>query len=150
MSKPFNPGAPIKDLFKQINDGQDLAIAAEIPYSKMQLINKAYDLIFKTGVHNDVCKEWNRKPAADKTYANFQLHFTTAHRELHQLQIAAHQAGYYANSAANEEQEELQHRTAEALANFAEATTSDREAVSNLTETNLALTDHVAKLSKQL
>eukprot|EP00957_Ditylum_brightwellii_P016905 1274925-Ditylum_brightwellii.AAC.1 len=128
MTKPFNPAAPIEDLFEQINDGQDLAIAAEIPYSKLQLINKAYDLIFKTGVHNDACKEWNRKPTADKTYANFQLHFTKAHRELHHLQVAARQAGYSANFAANDEQEELQHRTSEALANLAEATTSDREA----------------------
>eukprot|EP00957_Ditylum_brightwellii_P013480 1017195-Ditylum_brightwellii.AAC.1 len=86
MTKPFNPAAPIEDLFEQINDGQDLAISAEIPYSKVQLINKAYDLIFKTGVHNDACKDWNQKPAADKTYANFQLHFTKAHRELHHLQ----------------------------------------------------------------
>eukprot|EP00957_Ditylum_brightwellii_P127686 9737255-Ditylum_brightwellii.AAC.1 len=62
--------------------------------------------------------------------------------ELHHLQVAARQAGYLANFAANEEQEELQHCTAEALANLAEATTSDREAMSNLTETNSALTDH--------
>eukprot|EP00957_Ditylum_brightwellii_P144205 10987883-Ditylum_brightwellii.AAC.1 len=33
MSKAFNPAAPIKYLFKQINNGQDLVIAAEIPYS---------------------------------------------------------------------------------------------------------------------
>eukprot|EP00957_Ditylum_brightwellii_P080898 6153944-Ditylum_brightwellii.AAC.1 len=128
MSQPFNTAAPIKDLFEQLNNGQDLAIAAEILYSKMQLVNKAYDLIFKMGAHNDTCKEWNRRPAANKTYANLQLHFTAAHQELHHLQVAACQAGYLTNFAANEEQDELQHCTVEVLANLVEATTNDREA----------------------
>eukprot|EP00957_Ditylum_brightwellii_P106495 8125055-Ditylum_brightwellii.AAC.1 len=52
MAQPFNPAAPIEDLFEQINDGQDLAVAAGLPYSDIQLATKAYDLIYKTGVHN--------------------------------------------------------------------------------------------------
>eukprot|EP00957_Ditylum_brightwellii_P144434 11002056-Ditylum_brightwellii.AAC.1 len=52
MAKPFNPAAPIEDLFTQISDGQDLAVAAEIPFLEMQLVTNVYDLIFKTGIHN--------------------------------------------------------------------------------------------------
>eukprot|EP00957_Ditylum_brightwellii_P027488 2077963-Ditylum_brightwellii.AAC.1 len=59
MAQPFNPAAPIEDLFEQLSDGQDLAIAAGVPYSENQLVTKAYDLIFKTGVHSDACQEWN-------------------------------------------------------------------------------------------
>eukprot|EP00957_Ditylum_brightwellii_P093312 7105909-Ditylum_brightwellii.AAC.1 len=48
MSALFNPAAPIKDLFVQISDGQDLTVAAGMPYSDIQLVTKAYDLIYKT------------------------------------------------------------------------------------------------------
>eukprot|EP00957_Ditylum_brightwellii_P121915 9296940-Ditylum_brightwellii.AAC.1 len=60
MAQPFNPAAPIEDLFEQISDGQDLAIAAGAPYSESQMVNKTFDLIFCTRVHNDACREWNR------------------------------------------------------------------------------------------
>eukprot|EP00957_Ditylum_brightwellii_P143931 10967293-Ditylum_brightwellii.AAC.1 len=65
MAQQFNPAVLLEDLFEQINDGQDLAIAAGIPYSDIQLTTKAYNLIFKTGVHNDACHEWNCRPAPD-------------------------------------------------------------------------------------
>eukprot|EP00957_Ditylum_brightwellii_P004651 354024-Ditylum_brightwellii.AAC.1 len=117
----------------------------------MQLVTKAYDLIFKTGIHNNACKEWIRKVAADKTYPNLQLHFIRAHRELHQLQTAACQAGYSVNIAEVEEQDdEVRHRTVEALANLAEATTTDRTAVANLLESNTELAFQVVNMAKQL
>eukprot|EP00957_Ditylum_brightwellii_P055556 4210746-Ditylum_brightwellii.AAC.1 len=106
MGALFNPAAPIKDLFAQISDGQDLAVAAGMPYSDIQLVTKMYDLIYKTGVHNDACKEWNHRAMARKTYEQLQEHFTTAHRELHQLQTVARQSGYMANNAEYIEQED--------------------------------------------
>eukprot|EP00957_Ditylum_brightwellii_P114933 8765019-Ditylum_brightwellii.AAC.1 len=36
ISQPFNPAAPIEDLFQQISNRQDLTIAAGVPYSKNQ------------------------------------------------------------------------------------------------------------------
>eukprot|EP00957_Ditylum_brightwellii_P194391 14804409-Ditylum_brightwellii.AAC.1 len=39
MAQLFNPAAPIEDLFEQISDGHDLAIAAGVPYSKSQLMS---------------------------------------------------------------------------------------------------------------
>eukprot|EP00957_Ditylum_brightwellii_P061546 4670485-Ditylum_brightwellii.AAC.1 len=59
MAQPFNPAAPIEDLFEQIDDGQDLAVAAGLPYSDIKLATKVYDLICKAEVHNDACKKWN-------------------------------------------------------------------------------------------
>eukprot|EP00957_Ditylum_brightwellii_P023517 1774651-Ditylum_brightwellii.AAC.1 len=127
MAQPFNPAQLIEDLFEQLSDRQDLAIAVGVPYSENQLVIKAYDLIFKTGVHNNAYKEWNQRQTADKTYAHLLKHFTQAHCELHQLQTAAQNAGYTANLVETEEQDDkLRHRTAEALANIAEATTSNR------------------------
>eukprot|EP00957_Ditylum_brightwellii_P005044 383569-Ditylum_brightwellii.AAC.1 len=137
ITQPFNPASPIKDLFEQISDGQDPAIAAGVPYSESQLVTKMFDLIFKTGVHNNACQEWNRLPAADKTFANLLDHFTQAHCELHQLQTAARNARYTTNLVETEEQDEdLCHHIAEALANLAEATTSNRTVVANLSTVN--------------
>eukprot|EP00957_Ditylum_brightwellii_P059656 4528074-Ditylum_brightwellii.AAC.1 len=70
MSQPFNPATPLEDLFEQINNGQDLAVTAGLPYLDIQMAAKAYDLIYKTGVHNNACKEWNCQPTAQRTYAN--------------------------------------------------------------------------------
>eukprot|EP00957_Ditylum_brightwellii_P196812 14994627-Ditylum_brightwellii.AAC.1 len=98
MAQPFNPAAPIEDLFEQINNGQDLVVAAGLPFLDTQLATKAYDLIYKTGFHNNVCKKWNCCLAVDRAYTNLQDHFTQVHRELHQLQSAAQKSGYTINN----------------------------------------------------
>eukprot|EP00957_Ditylum_brightwellii_P179473 13671883-Ditylum_brightwellii.AAC.1 len=151
MSTPFNPAAPIKDLFVQISEGQDLAVAAGMPYLDIQLVTKTYDLIYKTGIHNNACKEWNRRAMARKTYARLQEHFTTAHRELRQLQAAARQLGYTANNAKYVEQEDdMQHRTVKALTNLADTTTGDHAAMANLFESNTELANQVIDMADQL
>eukprot|EP00957_Ditylum_brightwellii_P052527 3983478-Ditylum_brightwellii.AAC.1 len=151
MAKPFNLVALIEDLFTQISNGQDLAVAAEIPYSEMQLVTKAYGLIFKTGIHDDACKEWIWNGVVDKIYPNLQLHFTRAYIELHQLQTAACQAGYSVNITEVEEQDdEVRHRMAEALANLDKDTTTDIAAVANLLESNTESATQVMNMAKQI
>eukprot|EP00957_Ditylum_brightwellii_P154008 11721986-Ditylum_brightwellii.AAC.1 len=86
-----------------------------------------------------------------KTYANLLDHFTQAYRELHQLQTAARNAGYSATLVETEDHnEDLHHHTAEALANLAEAMTSDRTAVANLSTVNTDLSQQVINLTKQV
>eukprot|EP00957_Ditylum_brightwellii_P125621 9575025-Ditylum_brightwellii.AAC.1 len=57
-----------------------------------------------------------------------------------------------ANNAeyANNEDNKVRHRMAEALANLAEATTSDKTAVANLSESNTKLANEVINLAKQV
>eukprot|EP00957_Ditylum_brightwellii_P179492 13673805-Ditylum_brightwellii.AAC.1 len=118
MSALLNPAAPIKDLFAQISNRQDLPVAAGMPYLDIQLL---------------------------------QEHFTTAHRELHQLQTAARQSGNTTNNAMYIKQEDgMQHRTVEALANLTDATTSDCAAVVNLSESNTKLANQVIDMANQL
>eukprot|EP00957_Ditylum_brightwellii_P051327 3892084-Ditylum_brightwellii.AAC.1 len=99
MSQPFNPALPIEDFYEQIDNEQMLMEAANTLFAKNQLITKAFNLIFVTGVHNEDCKEWRHRPAANKTWINFRMHFTDVHEELMELQEAAQQAGYTANMA---------------------------------------------------
>eukprot|EP00957_Ditylum_brightwellii_P126134 9615773-Ditylum_brightwellii.AAC.1 len=79
LRQPFNPSLPIEDFFEQFDEVQDLCTARGSPYSNAQLINVACDAIFRTAVHNDGCKEWIRQPRAQKTLANFRMHFTDQH-----------------------------------------------------------------------
>eukprot|EP00957_Ditylum_brightwellii_P032706 2479276-Ditylum_brightwellii.AAC.2 len=113
MANPFNPAAPIKDLFEQINDDQDR-------------------------IHNYACRKWNRKPANQKTFTNLQMHFTQTQQELYQLQSAARQAGYTANNVLPKEQEEeeIQNRTVAGPKKLEDTTTHDCTAVTNLSISN--------------
>eukprot|EP00957_Ditylum_brightwellii_P151033 11500622-Ditylum_brightwellii.AAC.1 len=77
--QPFNPSLPIEDFFERFDEVKDLCTAGGSPYSDAQLIDVAYDAIFKSAVHNDGCKEWIRLPPAQKTWANFCMHFTDQH-----------------------------------------------------------------------
>ncbi len=62
----------------------DLASATGAPYTARQLINFAYVIINKTGKFQTGIRQWNHLPAAQQTWDNFTVHFTTAHRELHE------------------------------------------------------------------
>eukprot|EP00957_Ditylum_brightwellii_P094590 7204742-Ditylum_brightwellii.AAC.1 len=85
IREKFDPTLPIEVLFTGMDEVQDLATVGENTYSDAQLTNITYNLIFSTGVHNDVCKEWIRLTPAGRTWAGFKPHFTAAHRMLHKM-----------------------------------------------------------------
>eukprot|EP00957_Ditylum_brightwellii_P143626 10942763-Ditylum_brightwellii.AAC.1 len=98
IRQAFNLSLPMENFLEQFDVTQDLCTAGHNPYLDVQLINIGFDLIFRMAVHNDACKEWLRRPPADKTWANFCTHFTEAHRYLHELQANAPDTGYTANN----------------------------------------------------
>ena len=69
-------------VFNKVDDLMDLASAAGSPYTAQQLINFAYIIINRMGKFTTGIREWNRLPAAPKTWNTFTTHFATAHREL--------------------------------------------------------------------
>eukprot|EP00957_Ditylum_brightwellii_P165149 12574432-Ditylum_brightwellii.AAC.1 len=71
MNQVFNPALPIEEFFEQIDEGQMLMDATNVPFTKNQLVTKAFNFIFVTGVHNNACKEWRHKAPNDKTWINF-------------------------------------------------------------------------------
>ena len=162
MKTPYNPHEPIENLYEQIEKAVEVASAALAPYDPTQVVNTAYTLVFNAGVFQDSCREWRKFPQVQKTWPNFKIHFSEAHRDYVQLQ---NQAGggqnpfHYntANSvelmAATEEHNPepiFSHETAEALANLASATASDRATVASLTTTNEKLTAQLGQLTNQL
>eukprot|EP00957_Ditylum_brightwellii_P062082 4711679-Ditylum_brightwellii.AAC.1 len=90
---------PTKEFFEQIDEPQMLLDRVNGSFTDNQFINKAFSLIFVTGVHNKACKEWRHRPVAEKAWANFRQHFTNTHEELLELQKVAQQTRYTANMA---------------------------------------------------
>ena len=153
LKEKWDANTPIEMLFDQIEDAQDFAAAAGQPYSNNQLLTTVYNLVYATGLFFDDCKAWNRLPANQKTMDNFKTTFQQAQRELRDQQRTAQQAGFQANGiwcqpTTNNDQP-LQ-ETAEALANLATATTSDRQALQNLTNTVKELSNQIKAKDKQI
>jgi hypothetical protein len=108
------------------------------------IINLAYTLVFNTGLYPDACRAWQSRVVATKTWAQFKIGFSTAHREFRLTNQAAHQSGFHsANMMIKQSRDVSMHDTAEAIAQLATATASDRSTVAPLTTTN-------AKLATQL
>ena len=137
----WDPNTPFEMLIDQIENCQDLADAGNQPFTTEQILNTAYMLVFNTGLFFDDCKTWNKKPIAEKTWANFKTHFLKAQQELRLQQQTSKQAGFQANAVFS--QKAKYDEATEALANLATATSSDRKAMETLTNT-------VANLTQQL
>jgi hypothetical protein len=101
--------------------------------------------IFATGHFMSACRRWNKKPLADKTWAQFKAHFSAAHRQHKQMQgESSATAGYHSSKAAvRQTEDQMAEATIGALSNLATATAADRGVVATLTEAN-------ARLVKQL
>ena len=148
LHQPYDATSPIENLFEQIETAQDIATTAGAQYNNTQILNAAYNLVFNTNAFPDSCREWRRLPQAQKTWLNFKLIFTEAHKDYMMLQSQGNHRFHAAN--ATQEPQDDYANTAEALANLASATASDRAAMANLTSTNEKLTEHIENLSKQL
>jgi hypothetical protein len=108
------------------------------------IVNVAYTLVFNTGLYPDACCAWQSRAIATKSWAQFKIDFATAHREFRLTNQTAQQSGFHsANMMIEQGRDESMNETAEAIAQLATATASDRGMVATLTTTN-------AKLATQL
>jgi hypothetical protein len=148
MKAPYDPSQPIELLFDQFDDAIELSAAANVAYTGPQIVAYAYNPILQTGLFTDACRDWRRRPAAQKTWPTFKVDFSLAHQEMRESQATTQGAGFHsANSALTAN---FQQQTFKALANLATATKSDRSAFSNLTGTNSELTSQLATTNAKL
>ena len=110
----------------------EIAEAANTPYTPEQILDNAYNLVFKTGLHFDALKLWRHRPAIEQTWTNFKAHIVEAQQELIDEQGTASCTGFGNQHGANAA---LQEATLEFLANFAAAAVADCTALSNMTIT---------------
>jgi hypothetical protein len=119
-------------------------VAGGQPYGAATIINVAYTLVFNTGLYPDTCHAWQSRALAAKTWAQFEIDFSTAHREFRLTNQTAQQSGFHsANMMIEQRRDGSMQETAEAIAQLATATAADRGTVVMLTTTN-------AKLATQL
>jgi hypothetical protein len=146
MKKPCDVNQPIEVFFKQIEDATEFAAAGQAPYSPEQVLNIAYQLVFRTGIFVDDCKTWKKQPALYKNWPQFKIDFAVAYQEYNEaLDIGPRAAGFNAESVSD-----YHEHTIDALSNLATATVADRTAVANLTETTAILTRDLAKSNASL
>jgi hypothetical protein len=153
IKKSWDANTPFEILLDQIEDCQEFADDGQQPFTDRQILNTAYTLVFNTGVYFDDCKTWNAKAAGDKTWDNFKTHFLEAQETLRLQQATSQQAGFHNANAARQHQgisHEMYEETAEALANLATATSSDRKALETLTNTVANLTQQVQEKDKRI
>ena len=111
----------------------------------------AYNIVYRTGIFSDECKTWRKKDTPDQTWTTFKADFTLAHQDLRESQDTVNNAGYH--NQANFTQENEISGNAEALAAIAElanAATSDRNTISTLTNTNAQLCKEIAATNSKL
>ena len=167
LKKPYDPNLPFETLVDQIENAVDFAAAGKAPYSTIQIVNAAYNLIFSTGAFTEYCREWRATPEASKSWDSFKVFFRKAHQDFIQTQdlSTAANAGFQANLASeracvpstsnapdatfdNEIIEEA--HALEAIANLATASATDKATIATLTNTNATLVKEIASLRKEI
>jgi hypothetical protein len=144
LNTPYDPNQPIETLFQQIQDERAFAVAGGQPNGTAMIINVAYTLVFNTGLYPDERHAWQSRAVATKTWAQFKIDFSTAHREFRLTNQTAQQSGFHsANMMIEQSREGFMQETAEAIAQLSTTTASDRGTVATLNKTN-------AKLATQL
>jgi hypothetical protein len=152
MRPSWDPQQPVGSLFKQIQDCADYSEAGGVLIGHPQQINVGYAKIFATGHFTSACHQWNEKPLAEKTWAQFKSHFASAHCQHKQMQgESAATAGYHStNAAVGQIDDQIAEATIGELANLATATVSDRGVVETLIEANACLVKQLEVNSNDL
>lgn len=88
------PPTPIENLFKQLHDGMLISAAAGEPQVDAQVARLGYNIILKTGLFAEACREWRLKPDIQQTFAEFKLHFRRMNVD-RQETLTAGSAGYH-------------------------------------------------------
>ena len=113
-------------------------MALQNPYTDIQIVTIAKNLIESTSFYTMDFREWNRTDKAQKTWVNFKLHLSRAFRENRDQSRQAQRAGYgksnTQNSANTAMFAEMTQDRSYALANLATANQSDRDTVANMSK----------------
>ena len=72
----------VEVLFDQVEDAVKFADNLAQPYTDLQVLCVAFNLIFETGQFTRSCKKWEEKITGDKNWVNFKLHYTKAHKRM--------------------------------------------------------------------
>ena len=67
MREPFDASKPIKELFEQIEEAVEYTGADNASYNHVQVVLRAYLVVYKTSMYNDAFRERRKRPIAEQT-----------------------------------------------------------------------------------
>jgi len=135
----------METLFEKIESAVEYAAAGNTPYTPQQVLVTALQLVFQTGIYADGCKEWKRKPVADKTWIAFKVFFANANQEYRESHATTTGKAFQAKT-----QGHFQQDTIDAIANLETATVFDRATVATLSHTVDTLTTELQTSNQEL
>ena len=92
----WQPNDPIVLLTWPIEQLQKLATQAGILYTDSQILEKGLTKIRATRDFEYALTQWENKPQAEKTWANFKIHFHEVQLQLKQIRgPTMQQSGFY-------------------------------------------------------
>jgi hypothetical protein len=143
INEPIDASQPIDVYFQKIDDCIQYADDGQVAFTTGQILQTAYHAISTSGFYNDACKEWRKKPPADKNWRNFKRFFAAEYRDLQEQQkVNVSQNNFHGANAAIDLTSALDH--------LALAATTDREVVHQLAQANEQLTITNKNLTEQI
>ena len=121
-------------------------------YSKKEVVDNAYQLVFYTGIFASDCREWDKRVADNKTLPHLKVSSAAAHREWRlsiQNETGA-PCGAAHNATAKPDGGYLHQDTVCTIANLITATASDDATIAQLTSTVARLTTEIEKVNTKL
>ena len=97
MKAPWNPPAPIENLFKQLKTGQEFAFKGSEVITESVMLRYGYENIEATGLFKSPNTIWRAKDDVDKTWKNFKKHYTAAYIDI-KKNTTVEAAGYSVNA----------------------------------------------------
>jgi hypothetical protein len=144
LNTPYDPNQPIQNLFQQIHDARDFAVAGGQPYGDAMVVNVAFTLLFNTWLFPDAFRAWQACAIAHKTWLQFKIDFAAVHREFCLPNQTAQQYGFHsANKMIEQGRGDSMQDTVDAISQLATATASGRGTVAKLIATNAKLASHM-------
>ena len=81
MKRPWDPNTPFEHVIAQIDDAVEYAEDGNDTITARQIVNKAYALVYNTGMFFEDCETWDERDAAEKTWPAFKTFFSPGHNE---------------------------------------------------------------------
>ena len=150
MRTEYDAALPIETLYEQIEDAQELAAAGGAPYSPVQVVNVAFNLVFHTGHFKGACEKWRERAVDTQTWDEFKIFFAKAHQSWLANKTTMKSAKIHAAAAAEQQEREdfvawVEQQKAQE-ANSASAMTTKQDELASLLKTALA---KIADLEKR-
>ena len=105
MAAPWDPTGPTVTVFTQANKCRQLAEAGGDAISDATSVRLCLEAFEKSGVMGEAIKDWRKRPAADRTWANMPAHFQAANKERLRTATASSTGYQTANAATSTEKQ---------------------------------------------